>query len=134
MRFAPLARGLDPCSYGIPGTIALLCGLTVIGDTLAYLFSVPIPGSAIGMSLLVGLFATRGGPDEASVKVFDAATPYLPMFFVPAAVGVIARAEVVAAAWVELGFAVILGTAMTIAITGHIAQALLRRPVSEGDT
>ncbi len=125
--FAAVAGCLDICSYGIPGAIALVCTLTVLGDSFAYLFGIPIPGAAIGMMILVGLFAARGGPDQASAMVFDAATPYFPMFFVPAAVGVISSAEVVAAVWFQLVVAVVFGTAVTIVVTGIIAQVLLHK-------
>ena len=45
-----------------------------------------------------------------------------------AAVGIIAGAELLSHAWLHIVTAIILGTAATIAVTGLIAQALLRTP------
>lgn len=131
--FAPITGFFDLSRYGVPGAIALLCALTVLGDTCASFSGLPVPGAAIGMLLLVGLFAIRGEADAALVRVFDAATPCFPMFFVPAAVGVISSVEVIATAWAQLAIAVIFGTAVTVAATGVVAQALLVRSVEELD-
>lgn len=131
LNFAAGTGLFDRFRIGTPGAIALLCTLTVLGDTCASFSGLPVPGAAIGMLLLVSLFAIRGEADAAMVRVFDAATPYFPMFFVPAAVGVISSAEVIATAWAQLAIAVVLGTAVTIAATGAIAQALLVSSVEE---
>ena len=76
--------------------------------------------------MLTAAFAVRGGPDAATAKLFDFAAPYFPLFFVPAAVGVIASLDVVVSAWLHVSAAIVVGTAVTILSTGLIAQSLLR--------
>jgi holin-like protein len=49
------------------------------------------------------------------------------LFFVPAAVGVIASLDVLAFAWLYVAAAIVVGTAVTILVTGVVAQSLLRR-------
>jgi holin-like protein len=108
--------------------LAIVLALAAAGDSLADAVQAPVPGAAVGMVFLVGVFALRGGPDAGAARLFDGMAPHLPLFFVPAAVGVITSAELLSQAWFHIAVAVALGTAATIAVTGLVAQALLRAP------
>ena len=77
------------------------------------------------MMLLAFWFVLIGGPDRDSEQLFDATAPHFPLFFIPAAVGVVASADALAQAWIHILIAVVLGTAATIAVTAVLAQALL---------
>lgn len=78
------------------------------------------------MLLLAIVFARRRGPGESMARLFDGLAPHLPLFFVPAAVGIVASVKLLSQAWVHIAVAIALGTAVTIATTGWVAQALLR--------
>jgi holin-like protein len=106
---------------------AIVLALLIAGEAIAARFALPFPGSALGLVTLAAIFAWRGGPDAASARLFDFAAPYFPLFFVPAAVGVIVKLDVLAVAWLHVLAAVVLGTAITLAVTGLVFQALLRR-------
>lgn len=101
--------------------------LAILGDWLAVAADLPIPGSTIGMVILALAFSLRGGADEHAARLFEFASPHFPLFFVPAAVGVVGAGELLATAWLSIAVAIVLGTAATIAGTGLIAQALLNR-------
>jgi holin-like protein len=107
-------------------SVGVVLALTVVGDTVAAWLAIPVPGAAIGMLMLASLFAVRGGADPASSRLFDAAAPHIPLFFIPAAVGVIASADLLARAWLPIAVAIVLGTALTLVTTGALAQLLLR--------
>lgn len=109
-------------------SLAIVLVLAAVGDELVDAFQAPLPGAAIGMIFLVGWFAMRGGPDASSARLFDGVAPHLPLFFVPAAVGIIASAELLSQAWLYIALAIAFGTAATIAVTGMVAQALLHAP------
>jgi holin-like protein len=100
--------------------------LLIVGDAVTERFGLPVPGAALGLAALATVFAVRGGPDLGSARLFDFAAPYFPLFFVPAAVGVIASLDVLAFAWFHVAAAVVGGTAVTILVTGRAAQTLLR--------
>ena len=102
--------------------------LLILGDAVAEHFVLPIPGAALGLAVLTTIFAIRGGPDKGSEDLFDFAAPYFPLFFVPAAVGVIASFDVLAFAWLQVTAAIVAGTAVTI------AQAFLRLMSEEART
>lgn len=106
---------------------AIVLLLLIFGDAVAEAFSLPIPGAALGLVLLAIAFAVRGGPDHGSAELFDFAAPYFPLFFVPAAVGVVASIEIISVAWVYILTAIFLGTTVTLLITGLIFQMLVQR-------
>lgn len=105
--------------------ISIVLALSVIGDTVTDAVQMAVPGAAIGLLLLTALFLWRGGPDVASATLFDTLSPVFPMFFVPAAVGIVANAGILSEIWLYVLVAICLGTAVTIMVTGLIAQALL---------
>jgi len=49
--------------------------------------------------------------------------PCAPLFLVPACVGAVANPEVLSAAWIRIGFAIIAGTAATLLVAGWTVQA-----------
>lgn len=105
---------------------ASILAVAVIADCLADRIGSPVPGAALGLILLTAFFVLRGRPDAGVAALFDTTSPHFPLFFVPAAVGLIASGETLAVAWLQILVAVTLGTAATIAVTGWLAQALLR--------
>ena len=107
------------------GSLTTILALTVAGHVIAGALDVPIPGAAIGMLLLLIAFASRGGVDAASARLFEVASPHFNLLFVPASVGVAASGELLAQAWLYIAVAIVLSTAATIALTGLLAQYLL---------
>lgn len=110
---------------------AIVLILLILGDAIAERLALPIPGAALGLAALTTAFAIRGGPDRESEELFDFAAPYFPLFFVPAAVGVVASLDVLAFAWIHVTAAIVFGTAATILVTGLVSQALLRLMTNE---
>lgn len=109
-------------------SLAIVFALAAMGDSLVDIFELPVPGAALGMIMLAGFFSWRRGPGTSMAGLFDGMAPHLPLFFVPAAVGIVASAELLSQAWVHIATAIALGTATTIGVTGLIAQRLLRSP------
>jgi holin-like protein len=110
---------------GMIRSLVTALALAVLGDVISGMLAAPIPGSSIGMLLLASVFVARGGADSGSARLFDLASPHFPLFFIPAAVGVIASRELLAAAWLQVAAAIVVGTLVTIAVTGLLAQHLL---------
>jgi putative effector of murein hydrolase LrgA (UPF0299 family) len=105
--------------------IALILGLVVVGEATVEALALPLPGPALGLLALTALFCCRGGPDEATGRLFDATCPHFPVLFVPAAVGVVATLDSIALLWPLLVAAVVLGTLATVLATALTAQLLL---------
>lgn len=107
-------------------SFAFVVALVILGDALAAVIGWPIPGPAVGLTVLAAAFAWEGRPHPGFGELFDLAAPWFPLFFVPAAVGVLAHLALLSAAWLHVAVAIILGTALALVITGQIAQCLLR--------
>lgn len=105
---------------------AIVVCILVLSDAISDNLGLPVPGAGIGLILLAIYFAIRGNPDDGFGELFDFAAPYFPLFFVPAAVGVIASLDELQRAWFEISVAIVGGTAVTLVATGHIAQGLMR--------
>jgi holin-like protein len=104
---------------------AYLIALVILGDALAAATGLPIPGPAVGLAVLAAAFAWEGRATPGFERLFKLSAPWFPLFFVPAAVGVVANLAMLSAAWLHVAVAIIVGTALALLVTGQIAQALL---------
>lgn len=105
-------------------TILLLCQLA--GETIAHLFALPVPGPVLGMILLfAGLVIGRGLPRQLELTA-NFLLSNLSLLFIPAGVGVVVYAKLIAAQWLPISTALVLGTGLTIAVTGLTMAVLLR--------
>lgn len=104
---------------------AILIALVILGDTLAAVSGWPTPGPALGLAVLTAAFLREGKPYPGFERLFDLAAPWFPLFFVPAAVGVLAHLALLSAAWLHVTAAITLGTALALVVTGRLAQVLL---------
>jgi holin-like protein len=110
--------------YAVLTFIALQC----LGDLIAAVASLPIPGMVIGMMLLLcalgirswWLGSQRAVPDALN-RVAGTLHGHFGLLFVPAGVGVVANIDRLAADGLALLAAVLLSTAITIAATAAIA-------------
>ncbi|MCI0754372.1 CidA/LrgA family protein [Teichococcus vastitatis] len=116
-------------------TVLLLCQLA--GEVLARTMALPVPGPVIGMVLLFTslLLRDRFAPDAPRPdpgvpglgQVADALLTHLGLLFIPAGVGVVVYGPQLARWWAPMSLAIVIGTLLTIALTGRIAQFLMRR-------
>lgn len=105
-------------------TVLLLCQLA--GEVIARLTKIPVPGPVVGMLLLfVGLVIRRGVP-ETLEKTGTTLLSHLSLLFIPAGVGVMVHLKLIADEWLPIVAALVLGTALTIAVTGLVMQTLAR--------
>jgi holin-like protein len=112
------------------GAITALLVCQLIGEVLARVLHLPVPGPVIGMVLLFVILVLRhpgGQTPEALGRVADTLLGNLGLLFVPAGVGVVVLLHTLAENWLPLTLAIGLGTLLSMAVTGRLAQALLRR-------
>lgn len=107
--------------------LAAALALTVLGDVVAESLALPVPGAAVGLGILACVFVAQGGADAASGQLFDVISPHLPLLFIPAAAGVVANLDLLSQTWMPVAVAIVVGTAITLIVTGLVAQRLLRR-------
>mgnify|MGYP002353083012 CR=1 FL=1 len=105
----------------------LLAGLQWLGDSLMAFTGWPLPGSLVGLLLLLGLLALRGGVPQGLDELSAPLLRHLMLFLIPsvAAVGLYGHLLTQHAAVFALSATLV--TVFTIAVTGWTLHRLLRR-------
>ncbi|MEM8571964.1 MAG: CidA/LrgA family protein [Pseudomonadota bacterium] len=96
-------------------TVLFLCQLA--GEAIVRLLGLAFPGPVLGMGLLFALLLLRGRIDPALGRVADTILGNLSLLFVPATVGVIQQADLVATYGLAIGMAVVVSTVLTLVVT-----------------
>lgn len=109
--------------------LILLCQL--IGEVLARLLHLPVPGPVIGMGLLFAGLTLRGGPPQELERTARGLLSHLSLLFVPAGVGIMLHLDLILTQWKPILAALVLSTALTIGVTGFILQRFSRKKGSE---
>ena len=114
--------------------ILLVC--QALGEILHSVTGVPVPGTVIGIGLLLlGLGLWRQATPR-SLPAADALLPYLGLFFVPPGVSALLRLSHITHALLPAAAAILISSVVTLAIAGRVAQALLslaKRRVAPAD-
>lgn len=80
-------------------TVLVLCGFQLLGESLAALFSLPVPGPVIGMCLLLVVLIVRRRVTPQFQQHCHAMFAYLPLILVPPSVGVLAHLDLMGQQW-----------------------------------
>ena len=107
--------------------ITLLLGCQLAGEILVRLSGLPVPGPVVGMVILFIGLVIRGRVPVEMEKVTGTLLRYLSLLFVPAGVGVVVHLKRLSDAMLPVAGAVIVGTLVTIAVTGLVMQWMVRR-------
>ncbi len=110
-----------------------LCGFYLLGDFIATLFGWPIPGSVMGMLMLFVALAIRGGLNSELKTSSQALLPYLPLFIVPASVGIVNYWDLLKAEGLQLLLIIFISLLAGMPICGWIMQVLLNRQQENQD-
>jgi len=105
-------------------TIMLVCQL--IGEIVTRLFHWPVPGPVLGMVILFCGLLVRGSVPEEMSAVTGGLLQNLSLLFVPAGVGVMLHAQLLAENWMALSLALVLSAAITLVVTGLVMTWMAR--------
>ena len=105
---------------------AILFSLQSLGELLSQWLNLPLPGSVIGMVLMLaglrfGLIQLQWVTEAASLLLNN-----LAMLFVPAGVGVMVYFDLIEKQWLPLLVATVLSTLAVLATTGLTSKWLTR--------
>jgi holin-like protein len=106
------------------GTLATLLVFQALGEGLAYALSLPIPGPVIGMVLLLIYLMMK---DDAAARLAPTSMEllrHLSLLFVPAGVGIMVHARLIAAEWLPIAVALVVSTVISIAVTALVVRWL----------
>ncbi|HZD53210.1 MAG TPA: CidA/LrgA family protein [Woeseiaceae bacterium] len=115
------------------GTFVLLIAFQIAGEFIRLATGAPVPGPIFGMGLLLCWLRFRGGPcPETLSDSAQAFLGYLPLLFVPAAVGVVTHLDLLHRQWPAMLGAVLGSAVLTITITARIATAVAKMKARRG--
>jgi putative effector of murein hydrolase LrgA (UPF0299 family) len=103
-----------------------------VGELFAAGLKLPVPGPVIGMALLFGGLVIRGRIPDELAKTGDGLLGSLSLLFVPAGVGVMLHAPLLARDWVAITGALIGSTLATIAVTAWVMRWLTVKTGNDG--
>ncbi len=102
----------------------LFCQL--LGELIARLASIPVPGPLVGMLILLAWIMSKGGPSAELEKFCRSLLSWLALLFVPAATGLINGLDQLASDWWRIALAILGSTIAGLASTAWVMHTLNR--------
>ncbi|MGB5794099.1 CidA/LrgA family protein [Poseidonibacter sp.] len=107
----------------LKGIITLLL-FQFLGESVTKLFSFIIPGPVIGMLLLLLFLLIRKKSFSSLDNIVMVHLKYLPMLFIPAAMGIITQFDVLSKEFIAISFSLIIGTILALAFSAKLMDYL----------
>ena len=111
--------------------IAIIFGITMMGEVLNELIPLPVPAGVYGLFILLGLLCTK------IVKLADVAATgnllldMMPLMFVPAAVGLLEKYQELTSILVPFVLISAVSTLIVMAVTGKTTEFILHHQKKE---
>jgi len=113
------------------GAITLLLVYQLLGEVVVLALGLPVPGPVIGLALLFATLVARRGVSDDMRATANGLLAHLSLLFVPAGVGVMVHLGRLRDEWLPIVVALVVSTAITIAVTALAMRwlaRLVRRP------
>ncbi|MEK9713047.1 MAG: CidA/LrgA family protein [Thalassolituus sp.] len=110
--------------------LLILLFFLVAGSLLQSEYALPVPGSIIGMLLLLVFLLIRGRTPESLSQVSKTLSPLLPLFIIPVSVGIVTQKELLA----ENGVALLVILAVSIIPGALVCAAIMQAGRRGGDS
>jgi len=106
--------------------LAALAGASLAGDALSRATHAPIPGTVLGLLLLLGALALLGGVPRGLAAPARWLISHMNLFYVPAAVGVTVYARLLYRDVWPIAAALLFGTWLAMAVAALTYRAVAR--------
>lgn len=109
------------------GGLLLILVCQLAGEFVVRTFGFPVPGPVLGLVFFLGwLSFRRPDADAAEVKAADGLLTYLPLFFVPAGIGIVVYLPELLAQWLPVTLGMTLSWLVALVVTGAVASLFVR--------
>ena len=105
----------------------IILGVSFLGEVCAAVFPLPVPAGIYGLLLMLLGLMTKIIPLERVKTAGDFLIAIMPVCFVGPAAAILKNTAAVFGLILPLALACILSTAIVMAVTGLLAQAVIRR-------
>lgn len=109
------------------GQIAIIAGVSLVGELLSFLIPLPVPGSIYGLLLMLLLLVTKVIKLRQVKTVANWLISLMPVMFVGPTVGLMTSYESYKSFLIPVIVICIVTTIITMAVTGVSAQILMFR-------
>lgn len=109
------------------GQIAIIAGVSLVGELLGYLIPLPVPGSIYGLLLMLLLLTTKMIRLRQVKAVANWLISIMPIMFVGPTVGLMTSYESYKSFLIPVIVICVVSTILTMGITGVSAQILMFR-------
>jgi len=110
----------------LKGIITLL-SFQFLGECISKLFSLLVPGPVIGMVLLLLFLIIRKSSFISLDNAVSIHLRYLPLLFIPAAMGIITQADIITKEFWAILFSLVLGTIIALMFASKLMDYLTVR-------
>ena len=107
----------------LKGIITLLF-FQFIGECIAKLFDLLVPGPVIGMVLLLVFLIIRKASFPSLDNAVSIHLKYLPMLFIPAAMGIVTQIDIISKEFWAITASLVLGTIIALAFCAKLMDYL----------
>ena len=107
--------------------IAIIFGITMVGELLNAWIPLPIPAGVYGLFLLLGLLCSGKLVLEDVCATGNLLLDLMPLMFIPAAVGLIEKFDDLKAIFVPFLVISVVSTFLVMGITGKVTEWVLHR-------
>ena len=107
----------------LKGIIVLLV-FQFLGECIARLFELLVPGPVIGMVLLLIFLMIKKGSFESLDNAVSIHLKYLPLLFIPAAMGIITQVDIISKEFWAITISLLFGTIVALAFTAKLIDYL----------
>lgn len=101
------------------------------GEFISELMGWPVPGSVLGMFMLFLFLSIRGALDENLKKTSNALLPYLPLFIVPASVGIVNHLELLREDGLLIMVAMVVSLIIGIPVGGWVMTLCMEKKAKQ---
>lgn len=112
--------------------MAVIMGVSFLAELMEILIPLPIAASMYGLVLMLLGLATKVIPLEKVEGAADFLIEIMPLLFVPPTVSVIANVDALKSILIPLLVICITTTILIMAVTGRVAQGIMRSGKKEG--
>lgn len=112
------------------GYLTLIFCCQLFGELLATATGLPVPGPVCGMLILLAGLMVYGSVPTDLAGVTSGLLDNLSLLFIPAGVGVMLHANLLARDWLPLTVALFVSTGLTIVVTAMTMNWLSRAPAT----
>ncbi len=110
----------------LPGLLGIVAA-QLAGEFLAALLGLPVPGTILGIALLLAaLLILRPKPEASVFAAADELLGWLPLLFVPAGAGLILYLHLFAEQWLPVVAGVLLSWLAAVLVTIGVGAGILR--------